>query len=160
MPGTRDESVFLQTWVELPQGVGAPLEIDWDALFAARTAVARELEKLRNAGAIGAPLDAEVDLYAGGHVLETLSKFGEELHFAFITSDARVHPPGERPAAAVPAEDGEQNSLWVVVRASEHAKCARCWHKRADYGANPKHPELCGRCVSNVDGPGETRRYS
>ena len=28
---------------------------------------------------------------------------------------------------------------------------------REDVGAHAKHPQLCGRCVSNVDGDGETR---
>jgi isoleucyl-tRNA synthetase len=27
-------------------------------------------------------------------------------------------------------------------------------------GRHAAHPELCGRCVENVDGPGETRRYA
>jgi isoleucyl-tRNA synthetase len=160
MPGQRDESVFFQTWVELPKGSDAQPSIDWDAVFTVRTAVARELEKLRNSGAIGAPLDAEVDLYCAPALQQTLAKFGEELRFAFITSAARVHSAEERPADAVPAEEVEHNSVWIAVRATEHAKCPRCWHKRADIGANPNHPELCGRCAINVDGPGETRRFT
>ena len=56
-----------------------------------RSGVTRELEKLRNAGAIGAPLDAEVDVYCAAHVLQVLQAFGEELRFVFITSAARVH---------------------------------------------------------------------
>jgi hypothetical protein len=32
----------------------------------------------------------------------------------------------------------------------------RCWHFRADVGSHAEHPELCGRCVDNVDGAGET----
>ena len=160
MPGTRDESVFLHTWLELPVGANAPLAIDWDAVFGVRSAVARELEKLRNSGAIGGPLDAEVDLYCTQELERTLAMFGDELRFAFITSEARVHPAAERPANAVPAEEGERNAAWVVVRASEHGKCVRCWHKRPDVGADRDHPELCGRCVTNVVGPGETRRWS
>jgi isoleucyl-tRNA synthetase len=36
----------------------------------------------------------------------------------------------------------------------------RCWHHREDVGADPAHPELCGRCVENVAGTGEVRRYA
>jgi isoleucyl-tRNA synthetase len=160
MPGERDESVFLQTWIEFPVGANAPLGIDWDAVFKVRSAVSRELEKLRNEGSIGAPLDAEVDLYCSGDLERTLGTFGDELRFTFITSAARVHPAADRPANAVPAEEGDTNAAWIVVRASEHGKCVRCWHKRADFGANPEHPELCGRCVTNVAGPGEVRRFT
>jgi isoleucyl-tRNA synthetase len=159
MPGSRDESVFLQTWIDLPKGSAAS-SIDWDVVFAVRAAVSRELEKLRVSGAIGAPLDAEVDLYCTPQLEKTLSQFGEELRFAFITSAARVHPADKRPADAVPADEGEQNAVWIVVGASEHTKCTRCWHKRPDFGTHPQHPELCGRCVINVDGPGESRRFS
>jgi isoleucyl-tRNA synthetase len=35
----------------------------------------------------------------------------------------------------------------------------RCWQRRADVGQHPDHTGLCLRCVSNVDGPGETRRW-
>jgi isoleucyl-tRNA synthetase len=164
MPGkgdeSADESVFLQTWVELPVGANAPLAIDWDAVFAVRSAVARELEKLRNSGAIGAPLDAEVDLYCAPELQRTLATFGDELRFAFITSDARVHPAADRPADAVPAEESDRTNAWIVVRASEYGKCVRCWHKRADFGVDARHPELCARCVINVEGPGEVRRWS
>jgi isoleucyl-tRNA synthetase len=160
MPGERDQSVFFQTWLELPKGSDAALAIDWDAVFAVRAAVSRELEKLRVGGAIGGPLDAEIDLYCAPTLEKALAAFGEELRFAFITSAARVHPASERPAHAVAAEEGEQNSVWIVVRASEHGKCIRCWHKRPDFGTNPQHPELCGRCVINLEGPGETRHFS
>ncbi len=50
--------------------------------------------------------------------------------------------------------------LWIAARASEHAKCVRCWHHREDVGTHAEHPELCGRCVQNVAGPGETRLWA
>ena len=31
---------------------------------------------------------------------------------------------------------------------------------RVDVGHDAAHPELCLRCVSNVDGPGETRAFA
>ena len=160
MPGERDETVFLQTWLELPKGAELTPTIDWDAVFTVRTAVARELEKLRNSGAIGAPLDAEVSLYCAPQLQQTLGAFGDELRFVFITSDARVLPVTQRPSDAVAADEGEQSACWIVVQASEHQKCTRCWHKRADVGVDPQHPALCGRCVNNVAGSGETRRFS
>ncbi len=52
----RPESVFLSTWHEVPEI--ASDGIDWEALIALRADVARELERLRVGGAIGAPLDA------------------------------------------------------------------------------------------------------
>ena len=159
MPGARNESVMLNTWVALPQGAAQRPQIDWDTVLRVRSGVQRELEKLRNADSIGAPLDAEVDVYCAPHVLQVLQPFGEELRFAFITSAARVHRADSRPAQATPAEEGNEDFVWIVARPSTAKKCVRCWHKREDVGSSAEHPELCGRCVTNVAGLGEQRRY-
>jgi len=159
MPGKRDESVFFGAWAQLPQGASARPNLDWDAIFAVRGALTRELEKIRNAGAIGGPLDAEIDIYTSGALLETLQQFGEELRFVFITSGAQVHPADARTAEAVAVQEGDGNTVWIAARPTPAQKCVRCWHKRPDIGADPKHPELCGRCATNIEGPGETRRF-
>ena len=134
--------------------------VDWDAMLDLRSAVARELEKVRNSGAIGAPLDAEVDLYCAPALLQTLEPFGEELRFVFIASGARVHPAESRPADAAPAQDDDRNAAWIVVRPTNASKCVRCWHKGPDVGSSTKHPELCGRCVTNIETAGEDRKYT
>jgi isoleucyl-tRNA synthetase len=36
----------------------------------------------------------------------------------------------------------------------------RCWHHRDDVGSSGEHPDLCGRCVDNVAGTGEVRRFA
>ena len=45
----------------------------------------------------------------------------------------------------------------VKVTPSEADKCERCWHWRADVGADEAHPTICGRCTSNLFGAGEDR---
>jgi isoleucyl-tRNA synthetase len=47
-----------------------------------------------------------------------------------------------------------------VVKPAAATKCVRCWRKREDVGHDSRHPELCGRCVTNVEGPGEVRRFT
>jgi isoleucyl-tRNA synthetase len=160
MPGTRTESVFLETWAQLPAEAVKEPELNWEAILNLRSAVSRELEKLRNTGAIGAPLDARIDLYVQGEMLNVLRSFAEELRFIFITSEAQVHPASERPSDAVAAVEGESNYAWIAVSATDANKCIRCWHKRADVGSHADHPEICGRCVSNVTGDGEPRRWT
>jgi isoleucyl-tRNA synthetase len=160
MPGARAESVFHSTWAELPAGATAERAVDWPVVLEVRAAVLRELERLRVAGAIGAPLDAAVDLYAAPGLRAALAPLGEELRFVLITSEARVHPAEERPADAVPAGAADSASLWIRVEPCTAPKCARCWHRRAEVGSDATHPELCGRCVVNVDGAGETRRFA
>jgi len=160
IPGQRGESVFLETWYEglFPLDANAAISRDtWDKVMAVRTVVSKELEQLRGKGAIGASLNAEVELYCDDAYGAELNKLASELHFVFITSNAGVADMQFCPDDAVATElDGVK----LKVTVSEHAKCVRCWHQRYDIGEHPEHPELCGRCVENVAGPGETRRYA
>jgi isoleucyl-tRNA synthetase len=160
MPGQRAESVFFTTWADIPAVAGLPQSIDWPKVLEARAAVLRELERLRVAELIGAPLDAEVTLYGTPEWQSALAPLGDELRFVLITSAAEVAAAEARPADAIPAEGEGGRGLWLHVRRSEAAKCVRCWHKRADVGTVAAHPELCGRCAVNLDGPGETRRHA
>ncbi|MDH0896122.1 MULTISPECIES: isoleucine--tRNA ligase [unclassified Pseudomonas] len=159
LPGERNESVMLNTWYEgldrLPQG----FELNrayWEQLTAVRTAVNKELESLRNSKAIGGNLQAEVTLYGDESLQQSLAKLDNELRFALITSAATVAPLADAPTDAV---DTEVPGLKLKIVKSVHAKCGRCWHFRADVGGNAAHPELCERCVSNIEGDGEVRKH-
>ncbi|HKC15176.1 MAG TPA: zinc finger domain-containing protein, partial [Steroidobacteraceae bacterium] len=161
LPGARMESVFLSTWHALPAaGGGAGAAIDWAALIALRTDVSRELERLRVAGEIGAPLEAELDVYCLEAQYPRLNALGDELRFLMITSQARVQRVSAAPAGAVEAALVSGGGVWISVQRTAAVKCVRCWHHREDVGQSPAHPELCTRCVGNVTGPGEVRRYA
>jgi isoleucyl-tRNA synthetase len=155
LPGEHRESVFHETWHVLPP-VGAD-GIDWPSLIALRTDVMRELEKLRDAGSIGGPLDAQVQVYCRQPEFARFASLGAELRFLFITSHAHVHEVGEAPQGAVPAASTGSSGVWIAVQPAHDPKCVRCWHHRADVGADSRHPQLCTRCVSNIEGPGEQR---
>ena len=157
LPGAHADSVFHATWHSLPQ---VPADaIEWDSLMRLRTDVTRELEKLRDTGAIGAPLDAQVDVYCTAQEYPRFAALGPELRFLLITSHAHVHEVAGAPPAAVPAVNTGSAGVWIAVAPSSDQKCARCWHRRADVGSDARHPLLCARCVSNVEGPGELRQY-
>lgn len=155
LPGPRGESVFLEEWYrDFP---ALTVEDHWPRVIKVREEVSRELERLRNEGGIGSSLDAEVQIYCSGALRAALDSLGEELRFVFITSRVDVYGDTDRP------DDARQSGLdglWIKVTASAHEKCVRCWHHCEDIGVDPGHPELCGRCVLNVDGAGETRYFA
>ncbi len=159
LPGKHSESVFLETWydslVELDVDSNLNREF-WQQLIMVRSAVSKELEKSRTKGDIGSALNAELELYCNAKFFELLNRLEKELHFVFITSNASVIDEQFAPANAIQTEI-EGIKLKVLV--SEHAKCVRCWHHRYDVGEHAEHPELCGRCVGNVDGAGENRHF-
>jgi isoleucyl-tRNA synthetase len=138
--GRTDDSVFFQTWHELPKPAEAPaLLAKWARLRELRDPVRKEIEALRAAGKVGSSLQAEVDFHAAGNDYELLHSLGDELKFLLITSAARVHR----------GQDG------VKVTPSAHSKCDRCWHYRSDVDDDG----LCGRCRLNLNGPGEPREF-
>jgi isoleucyl-tRNA synthetase len=158
IPGRREPSVFCADWYRGVEIDADPLRQEqWRQTIAVRDEVSKQLERLRVAGTIGSSLDAEVDLYCNGGLKDGLERLEDELRFVLITSYANVHPERERPASAAA---GGLDNLWILARASAHAKCARCWHHREDIGSHAEHPELCGRCVTNVTGAGEVRKYA
>ncbi|HXH03943.1 MAG TPA: isoleucine--tRNA ligase [Candidatus Competibacteraceae bacterium] len=163
MPGSRGPSVFLETWYEDLY----PLDADdafgndfWARILAVREAVSKELEKLRVAGGIGSSLDAEVDLYCDGVLYQDLARLPDELRFVLITSYARVHPLTAQPNGVGGRAELDGQPLGIVVGPSAYPKCVRCWHHREDVGSHAGHPEICGRCVENIVGGGEQRRFA
>jgi isoleucyl-tRNA synthetase len=138
------DSVFMETfWVPPTELVGNADRLrSWDLIRQVRSAVNKEIEALRTAGKVGSSLQAEVTIHASPAEYTTLAMLGDELKFVLITSAARVVPSDE---------------LRIEVQASGATKCERCWHYRSDVDADAAHPLLCGRCVSNLHGAGETR---
>jgi isoleucyl-tRNA synthetase len=157
LPGERSESVLLNTWHEFPAGAERASTIDWPAFIALKADAARELERLRSSGAIGAPLEAEVSVFATASQSPRFGALHDELRFLLITSQARVVEVDTPPAAAVPTR---AEGVWIEVKPSSQPKCVRCWNLRSDVGSDPRHPELCARCVVNIEGPGEERKFA
>jgi len=160
MPGERNDSIFIETWY---QGL-SPLAEDaiistetWDTLSNIKIAVNKVIEEMRGAGELGGSLEAEVTLYLDQHLSSQLAVLESELRFVLITSKAQIRAIEQKPDDAVATEI---EGLSLVVKKSEHKKCARCWHRIEDIGTDPEHPDICGRCVSNVDGEGEIRQFA
>jgi isoleucyl-tRNA synthetase len=181
--GPRGESVLFETWydgLEAPKG-SAEQRRFWSDLLELRAGVAKLLEGLRNAGSIGAALESDVTIYADAGLIARFANVADELRFFFITSVIELKPIEQRPTLAEPvprisADAFGDNAhkptkaampvalaghdVWVYAQVSADKKCIRCWHYRPDVGAHADHPEICGRCVSNLPGgPGENRRF-
>ncbi len=168
-PGKKESasatpSVFISEWytglLELPAAEKLG-EAYWQQLMAVKTAVNRVLEGQRRDGLIGGTLEAEVTLYCNGELAEQLQAIGDELRFVLIISAVAVHPlSADIRSVDARAVATDIEGLSVAVQKTTYSKCARCWHHLVDIGRHAAHPELCERCVDNVDGAGEVRRYA
>jgi isoleucyl-tRNA synthetase len=145
------DSVMLATWHNLPEMAdGEALAERWQAIRAVRAEVLKKIEEVRSAGGVGSSLQAEVEISAAGETYDLLASLGDDLKFVLICSKVTLVKVGAGETA-------------VNVVPSSQKKCARCWHWRADVGAHDhaaEHPELCGRCASNLFGAGEAREFA
>ena len=157
LPSVPNESVFLNAWHQFPVGSERVSAIDWPGLIALKADVARELERLRAAGSLGSSLEAEVVVYVPEAMATRVEFMRDELRFLLITGQAQIVVASAPSAAAVRAS---QEEVWIEVRPSTHPKCARCYQLRPDVGSDVRHPEICARCVLNVEGPGEERHFA
>ncbi|WP_179454811.1 isoleucine--tRNA ligase [Xanthomonas arboricola] len=149
LPGEHVGNVLFATWYDglAPLPADAALTgADFDKLLALREQVAKVLEPMRANGAIGAALEAEITVAADAQTAARWQPLADELRFLFISGDVTV--------TAASTDD-----IFVSAQPTNKAKCVRCWHHQASVGSDPRHPELCSRCVSNIEGPGEVRRW-
>jgi isoleucyl-tRNA synthetase len=143
-PVATKASIFMDTYVAF-DAPNEALLAKWARIRAVREAVNKDIETLRAAGQVGASLQAEVTLTVPAEEHALLSSLGDDLKFVFITS-------------AITLVAGSTQS--ISATASNGTKCERCWHYVADVGSNAAHPTICGRCVSNLEGAGETRTFA
>ncbi|QDC43535.1 isoleucine--tRNA ligase [Methylophilus medardicus] len=142
-------TVFEETWYDLPaHGLTETQLQHWQTMIALRAQAAKEIELLRGEGKVGASLQAELEFHVTAEAFEALNSLQDDLRFVMITSSATTYK-----VADVAAQK-------ILVKPSAHAKCERCWHYRADVGSDAAHPTICGRCVSNLFGSGEVRKYA
>ncbi|NQZ26534.1 MAG: isoleucine--tRNA ligase [Colwellia sp.] len=166
--GERDEFVFTGVWFDgLTKQADKQTESNdsvdelgneyWTELLTVRGEVNRALEQARKDKSVGKALEAQVTLFATADLAAKLEKLGDELRFVLITSKATIETVTAAPENAL---ETEIEGLWLSVAPAEGIKCERCWHVTTDISESEKHPTICGRCITNIDGAGETRQFA
>ncbi|KKW67710.1 isoleucine--tRNA ligase [Lampropedia cohaerens] len=144
-PG-QSESIFIETYHTIPETAdAADLRAKWERVRAIRDVANKEIEKMREAGKLGASLQAAITITAPPQDYALLASLGDDLKFVFITSAAALQPG---------------DTLAVQVALAPGQKCAMTWHYSEDVGTDPQHPELSARAICNLFGEGETRTYA
>ena len=166
--GERDEFVFTGVWFDgltkqeskQEENTDSVDELGneyWTELLTVRGEVNRALEQARKDKSVGKALEAQVTLFATADLAAKLTKLGDELRFVLITSKATIETVTAAPENAL---ETEIEGLWLSVAPAEGIKCERCWHVTTDISESEKHPTICGRCITNIDGAGETRQFA
>lgn len=180
LPEKSQTSVLLSTWHEVPSLAMEqdPLAVAysslaantpalrclsyWQILMRVREAVNKEIENLRNLGKLGSTLEAEVTLYFPKKTLlfDLLHALGDELRFVLITSKVNlcIQPPTGVTTPVNIAYESRTDTVDIEVHPSGNKKCVRCWHRREDVGELEQHPDICVRCVENIESEAGEKR--
>ncbi|MDA8621012.1 isoleucine--tRNA ligase [Psychrosphaera sp.] len=160
LPGEREEFVFTGVWYEGIEKFASDGELGddyWSQVLAVKEQVNRALEIAKKDKLVGASLAADVTLYVSDEIKDVLLTLEDELRFVLITSTVSIAPLAEKTGDAF---DSEVDGLFVSVAASSAEKCERCWHHVESVGQIEEHKDLCGRCIENVEGAGEARKFA
>jgi isoleucyl-tRNA synthetase len=167
IPAKAAESVHLLTLAPGDPKFDDPALHDrWERLLQVRNQALKVLEAMRQAGTIGAPLEARLKLGLSGDgdgLADTLRASPGLLKDLFIVSDVKLLPENDSAALRSKlngADSLNQNGLFarvekdspviVVGERASGVKCQRCWCYFDDGG----HPSLCPRCRAVVAAEG------
>ena len=156
IPEYAEASIFLTTWYTAWPNMSGTRTCDWEKLQMLRDEVNKALEIARQAGRIGSALAAQVSLYVDKTWLDILEPLESELRFLCITSGVSL---AGYEACPKDAYTNESLRLGITVYSDEAPKCERCWHRAETVGSDKAHPTLCTRCVNNITGKDEIRKW-
>jgi isoleucyl-tRNA synthetase len=141
----QEESVFLSNFSDNNEETSMKIDSsEWKRIFEIKDIVNQSIEQMRNDNALKGSLDAIVNIEANVEDFKILEKLGEELHFLFISSEASITQGKE---------------LKINITSSKNQKCSRCWHRDITVGNIENHPEICERCIENIEKDGEQRSF-
>ena len=153
-----EQSVFQRGWPKADAGwstLSADSVAAIDSVVKLRALLNRQLEACRAEGALGASLEASVQLELGS------GELADAINVALEVLAASPHPSVDNladwllvsqlqcsgtPPDTVLAEVVEEGVTLRISRATGQ-KCERCWHYEEDIGSNNEHPTICGRCI-------------
>lgn len=150
LPGGKDKasSVHLTVFPEVEQAYLNPeLNENWKTLLAIRGEISKAIEIARKAKVVGHSLDAQVVLAANAKLKPFLEKNLAALKQLNIVSGIGF---AGGTGAPVIYESTDIEGLKISVAKAAGKKCQRCWMITETVGASPDFPEVCERCLGNL----------
>jgi isoleucyl-tRNA synthetase len=117
----------------------------FDKISEFRVMVLKELENHRAIGNIGSSLQAHLIINADNELYSLLPSLGSDLKFVYMVSKITLNNTDTTSVEVIPSTD---------------VKCERCWHYDVSVGTNIEHSTICNRCVENIVGNGEVRKFA
>lgn len=145
------ESIQLNDWPVLDEVYSNKELLDkWKKIIKIRSDVSKALETARANKVIGHSLNAKVTIFADEETYDFVDSIKDSLVTIFITSGFELKTLAEASDAENLITGEEIPEMKVKVDNAEGDKCDRCWMFSETVGKDSEHPQVCGRCISNL----------
>lgn len=140
-------TIFVEKFEDLPS-IKESVELlnKWAIIRSIRSDVQKEIETLREKGQLGSSLQAEVSLRLPQDEYDIVKALEDEISYVMITSEAKLV--------------GVSEKREISVSVSGFKKCERCWQYKPDVGTDSTYKTLCCRCIGNLFGSPEKRKFA
>lgn len=163
VPGKRSKYIFTEEWYdglfEMDQNQIINKD-SWKIFFNIRNKVNKIIEQARVDAVIKGSLEASIILYADPNLIKQLRIFSNELSFGLLISSFVILEYNQ-----LHISEHEQKKLnkdlklKIVLTKAKGDKCLRCWNFTLEINQYKNYPNVCSRCVQNIIGIGEDRKY-
>ncbi len=122
----------------------------WNKLIKIKNYLNKKIEKIKYIKKINTTLETKISLHLEKKFFEKIKKIKSELKFFFITSELNIK---------INKKLNENNFFKIKCKKHNGLKCLRCWHYVYKLTDNKKYPNICKRCLNNLIGKGEKRKF-
>ncbi|MCR3755229.1 MAG: isoleucine--tRNA ligase [Candidatus Westeberhardia cardiocondylae] len=162
IPGKRKQFVFTETWYSNLFSIENTEKLNneyWKLIQKIRNEINKIIEKEKNKKTINSPHEANVILYAKPKLAKKLKILSTELYFALSTASAKIEKY-ENDYKNIATKCQEIKELKILIIKTTKKKCPRCWNFTKTNTKNTmKYSEICERCINNIYGSGEKRKF-
>ncbi len=147
LPRKKPYSIYMETWFDklflIKNNNLINIKI-WKKLFIIKNKFNKITEKLKYKKKINSSLETYIKLYVNINFFKKIYEIRKELKFFFITSKLKlkIYP--------------QKHNFIYKIKCKKFIgkKCKRCWHYVKKLNNN-----ICKRCIINITGDGEKRKF-
>ncbi|XZR53267.1 MAG: class I tRNA ligase family protein [Enterobacteriaceae bacterium] len=153
LPGKRSEFIFTEEWYN-------NIFINYKSkilndnfikiLIKIKYKINKKIEIQRKNKKLGSSLKANVIIFGNKKLIKYLNKLKKELHFIFIVSNVKL---------IISNLLNDIKNFKIYINISKNKKCNRCWHYNNNICNISKYIGICNRCIINIFGKGEKRKF-
>jgi len=114
----------------------------WNVVKGIRNKCNQYLELCREQKIIKSFLEAEITIICDKKSFDCLKKLSDEIKFFLMVSKVDL---------IFDHLIKDENHLVFEVKKSVSIKCNRCWNRVDDVGSSAEYPDICKRCIKNIE---------